>query len=118
MKNTPHPSEYQSVGPLFDVKPSFRKSDFDGVTYEPVFDATRLRGEMARVYKAMNWVSTQEGRANSWYTLREISDITGDPEASISARLRDLRKRAFGAHTVNRRRRGDPKQGIFEYQLS
>jgi hypothetical protein len=105
-----HPNQYQGIGPLFDsVKPSFVRSDFDGVTYEPKFDATRLRGEMARVYKLMS--------DNYWRTLHEISDLTGDPEASISARLRDLRKSRFGSHTVNRRRRGDPKQGIFEYQL-
>ncbi len=55
--------------------------------------------------------------AGWWWTLREISQHTGDPEASISARLRDLRKARFGAHTVNRRRRGDPTKGVFEYQL-
>jgi len=39
-----------------------------------------------------------------WHTLREISGQTGDPEASISARLRDLRKRKFGGHSVLRQR--------------
>ncbi len=112
MKNKIHPSEYQSAGPLFDVKPSFSKSDFDGVAYEAKFDSSRLRGEMKRVYEAM------AGQYNTfWLTLREISQITGDPEASISARLRDFRKRSFGSHTVNRRRRGDPTRGVFEYQL-
>ncbi len=109
MKHTEHPSQYQGIGPLFDVKPSFNKSEFDGVTYEPKFDATRLRGEMARVYKLMS--------DSYWRTLREISDLTGDPEASVSARLRDLRKSKFGGHTVNRRRRGEASRGIWEYQL-
>ncbi len=95
--------------PLFDSKPDFSKSDFDGVTYEPVFDSSRLRGEMAFVYAVM-----RDGR---WRTLQEISDFTKYPEASISARLRDFRKAKFGGHTVNRRRRGDPTKGIFEYQL-
>ncbi len=116
MKNKIHPSEYQSVGPLFDVKPSFQKSDFDGVTYEPVFDSSRLRGEMARVY----WVMSD----HNWYTLAEIAGSIYrnfsnkvDSETGISARVRDLRKPAFGSHTVNRRRRGDPSKGIWEYQL-
>ncbi len=104
----------KDFGPLFSGEllrdeATFSKSEFDGVTYEPKFDATRLRGEMARVYKLMS--------DSYWRTLREISDLTGDPEASVSARLRDLRKTKFGGHTVNRRRRGNPKQGIFEYQL-
>ncbi len=97
----------------------FSKSDFDGVTYERKFDATRLRGEMARVYAIM--------KRGKWLTLCEISDKISesswrdgyhrDPEASISARLRDLRKARFGAHTVERRRRGNESRGLFEYRL-
>ncbi len=106
-------AQLRDFGDLFD-KPKKKwpdeEYDFDGVTYEPKFDATRLRGEMARVYNAMN--------RGLWLTLSELSQATGgDPEASISARLRDLRKARFGAHTVNRRRRGDPSKGVFEYQL-
>ncbi len=140
MKIKSHPNEHEGIGPLFDNLSSsnpvmqdktigsigeanrddktFKKwpeeefDYFDGSTYEPKFDATRLRGEMARVYNLM--MSFPNGR---WWTLREISNSTQDPEASISARLRDLRKAKFGAHTVNRRRRGDPKRGIWEYQL-
>ncbi len=104
----------QYFGELFESKPSYEKSDFDGSTYEPKFDASRLRGEMARVYHCMKGNTYKHGH---WFTLREISGFTGDPEASISARLRDLRKAKFGAHTVNRRRRGDPSRGVFEYQL-
>ena len=37
------------------------------------------------------------------HTLAEISKVTKDPEASVSARLRDLRKPQFGGHTVERR---------------
>ncbi len=115
MKNTPHPSEYQSVGPLFDVKPSFKKSEFDGVTYEAKFDSSRLRGEMARVYAII--------KDHQWYTLHEIAFgifhrfDKDDSEPGISARLRDLRKPKFGSHTVNRRRRGEASRGIWEYQL-
>ncbi len=111
-------SNPQGIGPLFDsVKPKdysgcLSEGEFNGDTYEPKFDATRLRGEMARVYNII--------KDHQWRTLYEIhlaTGVHGDPEASISARLRDLRKAKFGSHTVNRRRRGDPKRGIFEYQL-
>lgn len=39
---------------------------------------------------------------------------TGAPEASASARLRDLRRAGL---TVERRRRGDPKAGLWEYRV-
>ncbi len=113
--------QLRDFGDLFDkaMTPTFtneelgrwKDSEFDGVTYEPKFDADRLRGEIARVYRFMKQIRER------WWTLKEISYHTGDPEASISARLRDLRKAKFGSHTVNRRRRGDPKRGLFEYQL-
>jgi hypothetical protein len=49
-----------------------------------------------------------------WFTLRQISSLINEPEASISAQLRHLRKERFGNHTVNRRHVG---QGLYEYQL-
>jgi uncharacterized protein YueI len=51
-----------------------------------------------------------------WRTLAEIETITGDPQASISAQLRHLRKKRFGYHTVNKQRRAC-YLGTFEYQL-
>ncbi len=114
------PSEQlRDFGELFDKTPQvthaastskiFDSSSFDGVTYEPKFDATRLRGEMRHVYNVM--------RHGDWRTIRDIAFETTYSHAGISARLRDLRKVRWGSHTVNRRRRGDPKRGIFEYQL-
>jgi len=50
-----------------------------------------------------------------WRSLGEISRQTGDPEASVSAQLRHLRKARFGAHTVSRRRIG---AGLYLYQLT
>ena len=35
------------------------------------------------------WAALREGQ---WWTLEELARRTGDPEASISARIRDLRK--------------------------
>jgi hypothetical protein len=53
-----------------------------------------------------------------WRTLAEIhANVRGGSEASISARLRDFRKRQWGQNTVNRRRRGEAALGIHEYQL-
>jgi hypothetical protein len=89
---------------------------FDGATYSPVFDYERLCGQNRKVYDLM--------RDGNWRTLYEIE--TGirdlDPQArisqaSVSARLRDLRKPRYGAHTVNRRPRGERSAGLFEYQL-
>jgi hypothetical protein len=82
---------------------------FDGSDYDPEFDDERLTGQCLRVFNAM--------RDARWRTLHEISLLTGDPEASISAQLRHFRKPRFGSHTVNKRSRGDRESGLFEYQL-
>ena len=79
---------------------------FDGVTYSPEFDYTRLNNQMRAVFNVCS-----DGR---WHTLHEISAQTGASEASVSARLRDFRKPRFGALTVNRRRLG---KGLWQYQL-
>lgn len=83
--------------------------EFGGVTFEPDFDRDRLKKQLRRTYNVM--------KDGQWRTLIEIAQETGDQTQSISARLRDFRKAKFGGHEVNRRRRGEPKDGIFEYQL-
>ena len=83
--------------------------DFDGRTYEVPKDKIRLNKQGLRVFNAM-----QDAR---WRTLGEIEAMTGDPQASISARLRDFRKDRFGAHELQRRRRGHEAKGLFEYRL-
>ena len=82
---------------------------FDGVEYNSVFDHARLTGQMQRIYSLM---ADQKFR-----TLDEISRLTGDPAASVSAQLRNLRKVQFGNHTINRRARGERSHGLYEYQL-
>jgi hypothetical protein len=42
-------------------------------------------------------------RDGRWHTLAEISRLTGYPEASVSARIRDFRKADFGSHVVEKR---------------
>ena len=53
----------------------------------------------------------------TWRTLREIEDNANAPAASASAQLRNLRKERFGSFTVEKRRRGDRTNGLFEYKL-
>lgn len=90
---------------LFDVStPRLNGSD-----YSPEFDNARLSGQLHRVFECM--------KGGAWRTLDEIARVTGDPHASISAQLRHLRKPRFGAHTVNKRARGEREHGLFEYQL-
>jgi hypothetical protein len=80
-------------------------AEFDGETYDKDRDGDRLRAQLAAVRNLM---------ANgSWFTLAQIAAFTGHPEASVSARLRDLRKPKFGGWTVERRYAGD---GVWEYR--
>jgi hypothetical protein len=82
---------------------------FNGPAYDPRFDRERLRHQMGRVYDLM-----QDGY---WRTLSNIATLTGDPEASVSAQLRHLRKRRFGGYVVERQPRGNRATGLFEYRL-
>lgn len=82
---------------------------FNGSDYIPELDKKRLTGQILRIYELM-----RDGR---YRTLDEIASLTGDPAASISAQLRNLRKERFGSHTVLRQRRGDRTKGLFEYKL-
>lgn len=84
-------------------------ADFNGPDYNPQYDKVRLTGQILRVFNCM-----KDGK---WRTFKEIKNITGDPEPSISAQLRHLRKFKFGMHTINKRPRGDRSKGLFEYQL-
>ena len=93
------------------IKLYYQDKWFDGETYEPSHDRQRLTGQIAAVWQAM-----MDGR---WHTLDELCRTTGySSQASISARLRDLRKDRFGAHEVERRRRGEPGDGLFEYRIA
>lgn len=81
----------------------------DGDTYTPALDRARLGAQAQRVLDVM--------LTGAWHTLAELAEQTHDPEASISARIRDLRKPAFGGHTIDRRHRGDPSYGQYEYRM-
>jgi hypothetical protein len=80
---------------------------FDGDDYNPALDDDRLSKQIGRVYAAIS--------DGNWRTLAELEQITKDPQASISAQLRHLRKERFGSHNVERQRRGE--SGTWEYRL-
>lgn len=81
---------------------------FDGKTYDAVQDHGRLHTQLNDVRNFM-----LDGQ---WRFLNTISSATGYPEASVSARLRDLRKIKFGGYTVQRRRVKDGL-GTFQYRV-
>lgn len=66
-------------------------------------------GQTIRVKRIMN-----DGK---WHTLQELHKKTKDPETSISARLRDLRKPTNGGYQVEKRRVNGGKTGPYEYRL-
>lgn len=85
---------------------------FGGSTYDADQDEARLTGQLGAVFGIM--------KDGEWRTLSRIAELiwskTGAlaSEASISARLRDLRKVKFGGHKVERRRRS---AGLWEYRV-
>jgi len=80
--------------------------DFDGETYSHDRDHERLARQQSAVFETM--------LAGRWLTLKELALLAGAPEASVSARLRDLRKSRFGGHVVERRY---VRKGLYEYRL-
>lgn len=66
----------------------------------------RMKAQRERVAQVM--------ADGEWHSLAGIAEDTGDPEASVSARLRDFRKERFGGHTVERRRLG---RGLYIYRI-
>lgn len=80
-----------------------------GKTFNMGFDYARLNAQHKRVYGVM--------KDGLWHTLRGISNLTGDPEASISARLRDFRKEKFGGWELERMRVTPGKKGLWAYRL-
>jgi len=81
---------------------------FDGPVYDPALDDDRLRRQLGRVSNLM-----RDGR---WRTLYEIAETTGDPQTSISAQIRHLRKPRFGGYIAEKRRR-TTQGGTWEYRL-
>ena len=79
---------------------------FDGSDYDHARDSGRLSAQMSRV-----WACIKDGQPR---TLRQIADMTRDPEASVSAQLRHLRKPRFGGHHIGKEHLG---AGLYVYRL-
>jgi len=80
---------------------------FDGVTINDERDNGRLQEQLTEV----RLLVTNMG----WWTLGEIARATGYPEASVSARLRDLRKAKFGGYSVERKY---VSKGLWAYRVT
>jgi DNA-binding IclR family transcriptional regulator len=80
---------------------------FRGATYDPALDGARLGAQLQGVLRFVS--------SSRWYSLRQIADATGYPEASVSARLRDIRRLGF---TVDRKRDGEPTLGRWLYRVN
>ena len=83
-------------------------AEFDGDTYNPRKDKVRLTSQLSKVHHLM--------KSGRWYTLRGIADQIGASEASVSARIRDLRKEKFGGFIVERKR-SDRSKGLYFYRI-
>ena len=94
--------EPETLESLWDGPPDGERS---GGTYDSSRDKDRLNRQARKV-----WLVVSDGE---WHTLAGISGRTGDPEASVSARLRDLRKKRFGSHIITRRYVSD---GLWQYR--
>lgn len=86
----------------------YKRPPIDGSTFNQAKDGKRLGRQFLAVKGLMS-----DGK---WRTLRAIADQVGASEASVSARLRDLRKEKFGGFVVDRRRH-ETREGVFEYRL-
>lgn len=102
-------AEFDFTAPMSVPIPGLKRFAFSGDDYDPSRDKIRLTGQILRIYDLM--------KDEHWRTLSDIASKTNDPEASISAQLRNLRKKQFGSHIVNRRHVGNPENGLYEYQL-
>ena len=81
-----------------------------GPLFDWAVDHTRLERQMDRIRDYMLG-------HGGWRSLAEIEAATGDPQASISAQLRHLKKQLFGGHGLEKRRRQD-EGGTLEYKLT
>ena len=85
---------------------------FGGETYDRSIDKPRLSTQFVAVRELL----LAAAQVEMWFTLHEIELDLGYPQASISARIRDLRKEKFGGYEVERRRR-TAKSGTWEYRI-
>ena len=80
---------------------------FNGPDYCPKRDNKRLLSQQEQILAVM--------KAGRSLTLHEISEMTQQPEASVSAQLRHLRKPRFGSYTVTKDYIGG---GLYAYAVN
>jgi hypothetical protein len=83
--------------------------------YDVKLDRERLEDQLHDILGSMLLASA----ADKWLTLREIWQLKEGRygESSISAQLRNLRKAPY-RYKVEKRRRGEPGRGCWEYKVS
>ena len=100
-----YPLQHNSKEIIMQLSIDFTQH-FDGCTYDPARDHDRLAKQLGRVYDYMS--------DGLWHSLAQISRFTGDPEASVSARLRDLKKPRFGGYNIDHKH---VKDGLWVYRM-
>lgn len=87
------------------TKLNFEAAQIHGSDYVPERDRARLTGQLEKLYNLM--------KDGQWRKLQDISDLTGIPQASASAQMRNLRKEPF-CFTIEKKHIAD---GLFYYRL-
>lgn len=109
--NPAQPSLPLHVGKVTEI--TRNEALFDGETYDPALDDDRLRKQLGRVWQYLR------DRSPDWITLAELAAHANGSEASVSARLRDLRKPKFGGYRIERQRRAHGGRGVrWQYRLA
>jgi hypothetical protein len=108
-----------TLGPVFEeVKDRGRILSQMEVIRDVMLSTAECGGQIARQSYTQMWNASQIDADGGWMTLREIGELTGYGEASISAQLRHLRKPHFGGYVVAKRRRGPKTNGAWEYRIA
>ncbi len=87
-----------------------------GAAYNPEIDEGRLRTQMQQVLDVLSGDERWQ-----WWTVTEIADVLSGhgcpnvPEPSVSAQIRNLRKRGNGGYLITGRYRKGIR--IYEYRL-
>lgn len=84
-----------------------RAPRFNGADIDDARDTSRLSGQLRAILDLM-----ADGQ---WHTLAGIAAVTGAPEASVSAQLRNARKPRFGGYVVERRH---VSNGLYQYRVA
>ena len=88
-----------------------------GPTFAARVDGKRLLSKQDRV---RNFMLSANSRFQTLEEIKSILEVRfGErfPAPSLSAFLRHLRKRRFGSYVLEKRHRGDPSAGLWEYKL-